>query len=57
MQNLKLNKVIAAVIKKNDTFLIAKRGKQDALYGKWEFPGGKMEPGETEKGMPATRTL
>jgi len=49
MQNLKINKVIAAVIKKNDTFLIAKRGKQDALYGKWEFPGGKMEPGETEK--------
>ncbi len=41
-------KVIAAVIKKENKVLIAQRAKKDALYGKWEFPGGKMELGETE---------
>lgn len=42
--------VVAALIKKNDKFLIAKRstGDQDVL-GKWEFPGGKVEAGEDEK--------
>jgi 8-oxo-dGTP diphosphatase len=43
-------KVIAALLwNANNQILIAKRGKQDALYGKWEFPGGKLEDGETEK--------
>ena len=27
--------------------MIAKRQKEDALGGKWEFPGGKIEEGET----------
>jgi 8-oxo-dGTP diphosphatase len=40
--------VIASVIHKDDKVLIAQRAKKDDLYGKWEFPGGKMEPGETE---------
>lgn len=48
MLNLKNKKVIAAVIKKDKKVLIAQRAKKDSLYGKWEFPGGKMEPGETE---------
>jgi 8-oxo-dGTP diphosphatase len=43
----KIKKVIAGVITKDDTFLLAQRAKKDALYGKWEFPGGKMEDGET----------
>jgi len=42
-----IQKVIAAVIKKNGKFLIAKRAKKDTLQNKWEFPGGKVEPGET----------
>ncbi len=42
-------KVIASVIVKDGKVLIAQRGKDDSLYGKWEFPGGKMEKGETEK--------
>lgn len=46
MQNYK--KVIASVIRHNDKVLIAQRAKKDALYGKWEFPGGKMEEGETD---------
>jgi mutator protein MutT len=48
MLNSTNKKVIAAVIKKDNKVLIAQRAKRDALYGKWEFPGGKMEPGETE---------
>lgn len=45
----KRKKVIAAVIKKNNRFLIAQRGKKDSLYNKWEFPGGKIEEGESEQ--------
>lgn len=49
MPNLSKKKVVAGIIKKNDTILIAQRAKKDSLYGKWEFPGGKMEQGETEQ--------
>lgn len=48
MQNLNNKKVIAAVIRDKDKVLIAQRAKKDANFGKWEFPGGKMEEGETE---------
>lgn len=42
--------VVAALIKKNNKYLIARRstGSADVL-GKWEFPGGKVEPGESEE--------
>jgi 8-oxo-dGTP diphosphatase len=42
--------VVAALIKKNNKYLIAKRstGSEEVL-GKWEFPGGKVEEGETEE--------
>lgn len=39
--------VAAAIIKDGDKFLIAKRKKGKHLEGKWEFPGGKIEPNET----------
>jgi len=48
MQNSTIKKVIAAVIVNENKFLIAQRAKKDSLFGKWEFPGGKMEAGETE---------
>jgi 8-oxo-dGTP diphosphatase len=40
---------VAAAILFNDTnqVFIARRSSTDALAGKWEFPGGKLEPGET----------
>lgn len=42
--------VVAALIEKDGKYLIAKRstGSEDVL-GKWEFPGGKVEPDETEE--------
>jgi 8-oxo-dGTP diphosphatase len=40
-------KVTAAIIEKNGMLLLAKRNKDDPLEGKWEFPGGKIEEGET----------
>ena len=39
--------VVAALIKKENKILIAKRSTGD-LIGKWEFPGGKVEPNEDE---------
>lgn len=42
-----MKQVAAAVIEKNGKVLIARRKPGDALAGKWEFPGGKLEPGET----------
>lgn len=41
--------VVAALIKKNNEVLIARRSTGDEnVLGKWEFPGGKVEPNETE---------
>ncbi|MBE5103310.1 (deoxy)nucleoside triphosphate pyrophosphohydrolase [Priestia aryabhattai] len=42
-----MKKVTAAIIKDKNRLLIAKRHSKDPLGGKWEFPGGKIEPGET----------
>ena len=39
-------RVTAAIIEKNGKILIAKRRAGDRFEGKWEFPGGKLEPGE-----------
>lgn len=39
--------VTAAIIENEGRFLIAKRAKGKHLEGKWEFPGGKIEPSET----------
>ena len=42
--------VVAALIKKDNNVLIARRSTGDInVLGKWEFPGGKVEPNETEE--------
>jgi len=41
--------VVASLIRKDNKFLIAKRKDDAALGGLWEFPGGKVEDGETEQ--------
>ncbi|MBN2443457.1 MAG: (deoxy)nucleoside triphosphate pyrophosphohydrolase [Spirochaetales bacterium] len=47
-----MQNVTAAVIVKNGKYLIAKRQAGGSLGEKWEFPGGKVEPGETpEQGL------
>jgi len=44
-----MKQVTAAVIEKDGLVLIAKRKKGKKLGEKWEFPGGKLEPGETPR--------
>lgn len=39
--------VVAGIIYKNDKFLIAQRNLKKSQGGFWEFPGGKVEIGET----------
>ena len=40
--------VVAALIIKDDKIFLVKRATGDSnLLGKWEFPGGKIEEGET----------
>lgn len=43
---MKIIDVTAGIIEKDGRFLIAKRKKGKHLEGKWEFPGGKVEPEE-----------
>lgn len=39
--------VVAAIIKKDDYYLLAKRNKDKYMGLKWEFPGGKVEKDES----------
>ena len=39
--------VSAAVIEKDDAFLLTRRAEAAHLGGLWEFPGGKVEHGES----------
>lgn len=39
--------VAAAVVCRGDQVLVARRARPASLAGKWEFPGGKLEPGES----------
>jgi len=38
--------VVAALIRRGDELLICQRAAHKPLPLKWEFPGGKVEPGE-----------
>lgn len=39
--------VVAAVIERDDSFLLTLRSPGTHLAGRWEFPGGKCHPAET----------
>jgi len=39
--------VVAAVICRHGRYLVARRPEHKHHGGLWEFPGGKLEPGET----------
>jgi 8-oxo-dGTP diphosphatase len=40
-------RVLAAVIQQDDRYLVCQRPQHKRHGGLWEFPGGKLEPGET----------
>ena len=42
-----MTNVVAAIIKKDNHFLIVKRNRKKHLGLKWEFPGGKVQENET----------
>jgi 8-oxo-dGTP diphosphatase len=42
-------KVTCAIIEANNKTLVVQRSEEMKLPEKWEFPGGKIEPGETEE--------
>lgn len=48
MSELKTVRVVAAVIRDGDRIFATARGYGD-YKGWWEFPGGKIEPGETSQ--------
>jgi 8-oxo-dGTP diphosphatase len=42
-------RVVAAVARRGDAILVTRRPDRPGQPGKWEFPGGKVEPGEPEE--------
>ena len=48
MTDKKVIKVVAAVIRDKDKIFATQRGYGE-FKGGWEFPGGKVEPGETSE--------
>jgi 8-oxo-dGTP diphosphatase len=42
-------RVVAAIIESNGELLACRRAAHKNLAGKWEFPGGKVEAGETDE--------
>ena len=41
-------RVVAAVIRRGEAILVSRRHAAAERGGQWEFPGGKVEPGEGE---------
>lgn len=41
-----MKQVVAAIMKRADEILICQRTRHQPMPLKWEFPGGKIEPGE-----------
>lgn len=48
MQQESVRVVVAAVIERDGLILAARRTEPPQLAGRWEFPGGKAEPGEND---------
>lgn len=42
-------RVVAAVVRRGDAILVTRRLDRPGRPGQWEFPGGKVEPGEDEE--------
>ena len=44
-----MKQVVAALIVKNAKVLVCQRTRHQSMPLKWEFPGGKVEPGEDHR--------
>lgn len=42
-------RVVAAVVRRGDALLVTRRPDRPERRGQWEFPGGKVEPGERDE--------
>ena len=42
-------RVLAAVVRRGDRYLVGRRPAYKRHGGLWEFPGGKLEPGESDE--------
>ena len=49
LTNKKEVEVVAAVIHQGDLFYVVQRPFKGEVGGKWEFPGGKIEPNESKE--------
>lgn len=49
MSTKSTKKVLCAIIQWDDKILVVQRSEQMSLPLKWEFPGGKLEPNESEE--------
>lgn len=45
--SVKVKRVVAGILVRGDEILCCQRAKNDPFPLKWEFPGGKIEPGES----------
>lgn len=45
---MKRVQVVAAVVRRGGAILVTRRPDSPPRRGQWEFPGGKVEPGESE---------
>ena len=48
-QNMKRIEVVAAIVIQDGLLFAAQRNAKGEVGSKWEFPGGKIEPGETHQ--------
>mgnify|MGYP001766277355 FL=1 len=49
METKKVKTVVAAIIEKEEKIFAAMRSEGGFMLNKWEFPGGKLEQGETDE--------
>lgn len=47
MDDLRIRVAVGVLHNEDGAVLIGQRTVKDAYFNKWEFPGGKIEPGET----------
>jgi 8-oxo-dGTP diphosphatase len=47
--NKKIIEVVAAIIEKNQLYYVVQRPFVGEVGGKWEFPGGKIQPSESHQ--------